>query len=621
MKRTRLNKIDSSSKHDSSYESDLSSEFGSGNPIRSGSAAAAVRPICRLKGGKDPSKNFEKISEKIQGNLYQDNNGDLEKISEKSHGITKYKPVTENFEDDLETKPKISKKALVRKFYKKNSEIVSKPLPVKKKLPVIPLDLIKAERCKRSLFYFIAEFWDEVAHDVFSPNWHIENVLCPELEAIARRVADNLPKEYDLVINVPPGTTKTITCSIMFPVWCWINWHWFRFITASYSGPLSLEIAEKSRDLVRSEKFTRLFPDLRIKRDKDTKSNFSIQKLVNGVWTPGGNRYSTSVDGTVTGFHGHILLVDDPLNPSQAVSELETKSASRWMDQTLSTRKVNKEVTATVLIMQRLHQADPSGHLLAKQRTNLKHICLPGEIRSPGAAELVTPPELKQYYIDDLMDVKRLSWNALEDLKMDLGQYGYAGQIIQNPVPPGGGMFKIENFQIIHTLPPPNALGTVVRYWDKAGSDGKGAYTVGIKMVQLKTGKKWIILDMKRGQWSADHRERIIKSTAEADGRDTIIYMEQEPGSGGKDSIHASITNLAGFVVQADRPTGDKIYRADPYSVQVNEGNVWLLYGDWNRDFLDEHQYFPFSTHKDIVDSAAGAFNKLRGKRQVRILR
>ena len=105
--------------------------------------------------------------------------------------------------------------------------------------------------CNKSLFNFIQVFWDVVSNDEFRPNWHIE-LLCNELEQIAERVHRREPKQYDLIINIPPGTTKTMTCSIMFPVWCWTKWHYMKFITASYSASLALESAEYSRDIIRS---------------------------------------------------------------------------------------------------------------------------------------------------------------------------------------------------------------------------------------------------------------------------------------------------------------------------------------------------------------------------------
>jgi len=480
---------------------------------------------------------------------------------------------------------------------------------------------------KGSLFHFIRFFWDTYSEDKFVPNWHIK-ILCKELEEVAKEVAKGERKLHDLIINVPPGTTKTATVSIMFPVWCWVNWHWMRFITSSHSATLSQESAEYSRDIIRSEKFKMIFPDLDIKQDKDAKSNFRVVKKE--FHTPGhaprlksgGGRVSTSVDARIMGFHAHLIIIDDIIDPKRALSEVGLETAQNHM-KTLASRKTNKKVSTTIMIMQRLHQEDPTGYMLKKQKKNLKHICLPGELNE--YAKFVKPPELVDYYVDGLLDVNRLGKSELEEMKADLGQYGYAGQVGQNPTPPGGGMFKVERFPIIAALTSDTNIVRTVRYWDKAGTQDGGARTAGVKMSQLKNGK-YVIHHVLKGQWSTDNRERIIKSTAEIDNDPDYgkvvdqIGIEQEPGSGGKESAEATKKNLAGFSVHADRPTGDKVYRADPFSVQVNEGNVILIDGDWIEEFKEELELFPNGTFKDQVDAASGAFNMLTGKRYVRIL-
>jgi len=446
------------------------------------------------------------------------------------------------------------------------------------------------------------------------PNWHIE-YLCEQLQGLAHRVARQEPAR-NLIVNVPPGTTKTTTCSIMFPAWCWTQWPWMRFITASYSGALSLESAEYCRDLVRSERFAEIYPNIRIKLGKDIKSNFRIVTTQpDGTTRIGGGRYSTSTNGTVTGFHGHVLVVDDPLDPNRAASEVELRNANHWMDHTLAMRKIDKKTTATILIMQRLHQADPTGHMLDKKKRNVDHVSLPGEINRPGFDKYVRPPELKARYDGGLLDRHRMPPEVLKEMEVDLGQYGYAAQVGQNPVPPGGGMFKVDRLAIVTDQGGLGKVVKTVRYWDKAGSEVSlsnldPAWTVGTKMAMLNNGK-FLVMDVRRGRWSSEVREQVIRETAEADGRQVVVWHEQEPGSGGKDSAKATTRNLAGFVAHADRPTGDKVYRADPWSVQVNDGNVMLLHGDWNHDFIEEHRYFPFGRFKDQVDSASGAFSKL----------
>lgn len=481
--------------------------------------------------------------------------------------------------------------------------------------------VLQREINDRSLFDFLEWVWPAYSAQPFVGNWHIK-YLCKQLEDVAYRVGNRQPKKHDLLINISPGTTKTALCSIIFPIWCWTKWHWMRFITASYSSDLALESAEYSRDIIKSTHFKSVYPEIVIKADKDSKGNFKIainkgnaagNKKKVQKQEIGGNRFSTSVGATCTGYHADIFIWDDPINPQQAVSPNQLKTVNHWMDQTVPTRKTNKANSVIIGIMQRLHQDDPSGHLLEKQKKNIKHICLPGE--SIHFKKFIKPKKLiKKYTKDGLFDKYRMSKDVLQDLEADLGQYGYAGQIGQNPAPPGGGMFKVANFTISAQLLDRRQIVKSVRYWDKAGTAGGGAYTVGVKMHLLKN-KFFLIEDVKRGQWSTEVRERIIRQTAIADGTDVDVVIEQEGGSGGKESAEATIRNLAGFRVKAERPIGDKSRRADPYSVQVNNGSFILIAADWNSRFKEEHELFPNGTYKDQVDGASGAFNFLVKKR------
>lgn len=475
------------------------------------------------------------------------------------------------------------------------------------------------ELTKLSLYNFIRFFWDTYSQDTLILNWHIK-YLCVELEKVAKRVANNEKKEYDLIINIPPGTTKTATVSIFFPVWCWVNWYWMRFITTSHSSTLSLESAEYSRDIIRSEKFKMLFPEIEIKQDKDAKSNFRVVKVDHtspgrqARIEQGGGRVSTSVDARIMGFHAHIIIPDDIIDPKRALSDVTLKTANDHL-KTLSTRKTDKLVSVMIMIMQRLHENDPTGYILKKKKDNIKHLSFPGEIIN--YKKQLKPPELEKFYVDGLLDPVRMPLTVLKEMEADLGQYGYAGQVGQNPVPPGGGMFKVEHFHVLNHAPPDIEISRTVRYWDKAGTTDGGAFTVGLKMCKTIHGK-YVILDVKRGQWSAEERERIIRNCAMNDGQEVEVFVEQEPGSGGKESAEGTIRNLAGFSCTAERPTGDKVFRADPFSVQVNNGNVLFAPGEWHHDLIEEYRNFPFSTYKDQVDSGSGAFNTLVGKKEAK---
>ena len=168
-------------------------------------------------------------------------------------------------------------------------------------------------------------------------------------------------------------------------------------------------------------------------------------------------------------------------------------------------------------------------------------------------------------------------------------------------------MFKTDRI-VIDDQPHETRMKKRVRFWDKAGTAGGGAYTVGA-LLGIDSDDRYWVLDIVRGQWDSSERERGIEQTAHLDGKKVVIGIEQEPGSGGKESAESTVRRLAGFRIRVDRPTGDKAWRADPFSSQVNGHNVSIARADWNNIFLEELRFFPASTYKDQVDAASGAFN------------
>jgi predicted phage terminase large subunit-like protein len=159
-----------------------------------------------------------------------------------------------------------------------------------------------------------------------------------------------------------------------------------------------------------------------------------------------------------------------------------------------------------------------------------------------------------------------------------------------------------------------------VRYWDRAATAGGGDWTVGVRMA-LKDGL-YYVEDVVRGQWGSGERERVIRQVAEADGKSVRIYIEQEPGSSGVDSVRTSIMGLGGYAVEADRVTGDKVTRANPMAAQAQAGNVKLVRGPWNEAYVRELHAFPTKgVPDDQVDASSGAFTKLALRREFFVAR
>lgn len=461
--------------------------------------------------------------------------------------------------------------------------------------------------CRDNFFEFVKEFWEVISPEKPIWNWHIP-YLCDELQQMAEMVFRGEKKEYDLIVNIPPGTTKSSICSVLFPAWVWTKMPTARSICASYTDALAMDLSRKSRDVVQSEKYQKAFPQVQpLRPDQNTKSYFANSN--------GGYRYAVGVGGSVTGMHGHFLIVDDPLDPMQAISTAELKSVNTWMTETLPTRKVDKLVTPLILIMQRLHQNDPSGARLANIRSGrVFHICLPAE-----AGENVRPLELQANYVDGLLDPIRLPKQVLNEALAQLGNFGYAGQFDQNPIPLGGGMFKTVRLEMDVEPADPTFFTQTVRYWDKAATPGGGCYTVGVKMSVDKKGRYWV-RHVIRGQWDSRERENIILQTARLDGKKVRVGIEQEPGGAGKESAESTAKNLAGFSVvldKVDASDGSKALRADPFSVQVNASNVTLVQAEWNWAYIEEMRFFPNSTYKDQIDASSGGFKMLTKRRVV----
>lgn len=475
--------------------------------------------------------------------------------------------------------------------------------------------LLDAEECRRDFFTFVQTFWDIIIAEEPVYNWHIP-YLCKEAQRIALRVLQGKAKKHDLLVNIPPGTTKTVILSVMLPAWVWIaripgqpgkTGAFARFITGSYKADISRDAAELCRDIIQSDKYKKFFPELEIRRDNNAKSNFKN--------TAGGYRTTTSVGTAPTGKHAHIIIIDDPVDPEQALSDPDRETANRWVGGVMSTRKVNKKVTVTIMIMQRLHKDDPAGSWLGKKTKGkkLKHIVLPGALEFNGSTYEIRPKKLAKKYVKGLLDPVRLSLDELEELHIELGSYGFSSQIGQDPRDREGGMFQRQYIDIVEAAP---AGGTPwVRAWDLAATSEQetkkkkiqAAYTAGVKM-------KWV-----DGKFYIGHVERkrvsnprhIMKSIATQDGYDTVIDFPQDPGSAGKVQARDLASHLVGYVVKFGLESGDKIVRLEPFSAQWEARNVKFVRGPWNEVLLDEGEYFP-NGFKDQFDAAGRAFNRLR---------
>lgn len=380
-----------------------------------------------------------------------------------------------------------------------------------------------------------------------------------------------------------------------------------RKIFGSYSDNLGIRTNLNLQRTYDSARYQRIFPRTKIGSSNVVTISGQKQRnrsILEYLDAEGGFR-NTTVEGSITGESLDIGIVDDPIKGAkEARSQVKRDSVWSWMTDDFMSRF--SDLGAMLMILTRWHLDDPCGRLLEEfpNATLLRYPALAEEgaelmecdPREEGSGEALFP-ELKSR--EFLLSRKQISTKQ-----------SFASIYQQTPVVYGAGLFLPDKFQIVEHAPQPEDIEASIRYWDKAGTADGGAYTVGARIDKLRDGR-YCVRDVQRGQWSALDRENKIKSTAEVDSANVIIWVEQEPGSGGKESAENTIRELAGYNVHADKVTGSKETRADPYAAQQQGGNILLVRAPWNQIFINEHGEFPNGKYKDQVDAAAGAFAKL----------
>lgn len=473
-----------------------------------------------------------------------------------------------------------------------------------------------------SLYEFMRQAWPIVVPGVdFVGNWHLEGISL-HLEAALRGEVKNL------LINVPPGCGKSNLVNIFWPAWAWgpRDMAEKRFFHASYGQEISTRDSETCRHLLDSKWYQdRWGHRFRLADDQNQKTRYNTSKR--------GWRIATSVGGRGTGEHPDFLIVDDAHSTKEASSPAQRQEAIDWWDGTIAFRGMTRGV-CRVVIGQRQHQNDLYGHL-ARIGEFQDHIVLPMEFE---------PDRMKPTSIgwtDHRKVAGELLWpglihaEMLKTIKKGARPHWIAGQLQQRPSAPGGEFFRLawfENSYIDH-FPLPRAV-RAVRYWDMSSTKDGGDYTAGVLMVRHDDKSRpdplgrpsavLTVVDVVRGQWEQAERDEIIKKTTIADGErwpDYQIWHEQEAGSAGKDRVSAMARLLPGFRVHAHRPTGKKHVRADPWAVQLANGNVFIVRDGiyrkdslWNAAYEDEHVEFRADEthdHDDQVDASSGAFNAL----------
>ena len=460
----------------------------------------------------------------------------------------------------------------------------------------------KAIDCINNFYVLFTTFWSCLSGDTYVHNWHIE-YLCNVLQSVGMRLIKREVGIADLLINIPPGMTKSSIVSA-FVVWVWLQAPNFRFIGSSYSSGLAIDNSLRAKNIIKSDLFQKLFQPYFIKLFG---KYFELTKDNENDWRNnfGGGYYATSTGGTVQGKHAHCILRDDPINPEQAESKAYRDKCNRYNDRTLAGRKVDKDRTVTITIMQRLHEEDTTGHELKKKGKNITHICLPGQLTAD-----VLPPELAAKYVNGLLDPVRLSYITLEKMKIDFGSYGYAGQILQTPIKAGGNMIKTDWFgrfslsQLMAEVE--NKHGTLAWHFtiDGAYTAEKGNDATALLCYAIWNNNMYIrdvaVIRMEMPELLNFIPEFVVRNGYNRNL--SKIYIE--PKANGLSVAQMIKRNTSLNIVIDDPPKTDKIARVAMCLPYMESLRVYLLESaNFIDKFLDEVKVFPLADHDDQVDT------------------
>lgn len=492
---------------------------------------------------------------------------------------------------------------------------------------------IARERARRSLYEFVKQAWPIVDPGKgLIDNWHV-GAICEHLQAVT---AGEILR---LLINIPPGHAKSLLVSVFWPAWVWINNPTWQGIFTAYADVLALRDSLKCRSLIQSDWYRANFSvpaGWELSEDQNTKGKFDNTKK--------GFRMARGVDGSATGFRGDAVVVDDPISAQDATSKLERDKVIYWWDVVMSTRLNFPEAGARVVIMQRLHEEDLSGHLITQG--GYEHLCLPSEY-DPARRSVTyhkVNGERLQFFADPRTEAGEplfpalFTADVLSEARRILGSDGYAGQHDQNPTPPEGGMFKKKWWRFWRTegkseTPQgwrrpewnqdparllPVKLDRVIWSLDAAFKDAKKSDFVVFQVWGCVKADRYLLHQI-RARMSFTKTVETARQLSEAFPKAHRKLVEDKAnGPAIIDTLQGEISGLI-----AVNPEGGKEARASAVQPQVESGNCFLPEGaEWVEDFIGEWGRFPLGKNDDQVDCGTQALldltptsdaNRLRG--------
>lgn len=423
-------------------------------------------------------------------------------------------------------------------------------------------------------------------------SWH-NDLICEYLTACFNRDIKRL------IINVPPRSLKSITTSVAFPAWVLGKNPSEKILTSSYGHSLSTKHSRETRTIVQSDWYRELFPNVILSHDVNTQSEFET--------TEKGARLSTSVGGGVTGQGGDILIVDDPHNVVDALSATKRQTALDWFDTSFTSRENDPENSVYIIIQQRVHEGDLTGHLLTKEDEydDWHHLCIPMEMEEDTTYHYPISGKIKEKKEGDLLNPERWSEKKVRKLKVDLGSLAYAGQYQQRPAPAEGNIFKKIWFGEYFVKP---ESGTVYQSWDTAYKEQQ-VNDPSVCTTWLEYEKNYYLLDVFEERMDYPKLKRAVIQKATEYKADIVLIEDKASGQ----SLIQELKRDTNIPIKPIMPDANKLTRASQSTSIVEAGRVFLPDKiGWKQKYLSQLLTFPNATHDDMVDSTSQFLNHIK---------
>jgi len=471
-----------------------------------------------------------------------------------------------------------------------------------KRLLNTPLDDLNRILAEKNLAEFLGQMWAYIDPHPYVHGWHID-AICEHMQHV---ISGDIRR---ILINIPPRHMKSIGIGVGLPAWAWLKKPELQFLYSSYASSLSIRDGIKCRRVIDSPLYQERWGNkFNLTSDQNTKIRFDNDK--------GGYRICTSVDGMTTGEGGDIVVIDDANNVKDGESDTVRNATNQWFDEVMQTRLNNPQTGAIVVIQQRTHAKDLSGHILGKYGKDYYHLLLPAEYEKNVKCRAFGGWKDPRKEEGELLWPDRFRRQELEALKVALGTYAAAGQLQQRPAPRDGGLIPLNQFKRYKTPPAREAILNLSLVFDTASKENElNDYSV--CEVWAETSCGYYLLHIWRKKVAFPELLRIAKSLCEQWQPHEVIIEDKASGIALIQCLRDPKEGIKIPVIAVDPGSFSKVVRMENEATAIEAGLVWLPeVASWLPDFEDECSQFPVGEHDDQIDPMSMYLKRKREKKQ-----